>query len=194
MLAFPLAVGLALGRQSQRRWLSMACATYIELLRALPLVVVLFIAAFVVPSVLAALLPEAGGAGNTDLLARVVVTIAFFSAAYLAEVLRGGLQALPEGQQQAAYALGLNYPRTMRWVVLPQVIKASAPGLMNSFVTLFKECSLVSIVSLFELTGAVKLAISGDVAWRAYSLEVYLFVALIYWGFCHTLEWLRKNA
>lgn len=179
-LALPLAVLLALGRQSAFAPLRRFCIAYIELLRALPLVTVLFLAAFVLPL----WLPGEG----LDLFTRVLLTIALFSAAYLAEVLRGGLQAVPAGQAQAAKALGLNVVQRNVHVVLPQAIRACLPSLTNSFVTLFKECSLVTIVALFELTGALSLALAGDVQWRSFYLEGYLFIGLVYWAYCFGLS------
>ncbi len=179
-LAFPLALLLALGRRSAFAPLRGLCIAYIELLRALPLVAVLFLAAFVLPL----WLPGDG----LDLFTRVLLTISFFSAAYLAEVLRGGLQAVPLGQAQAAKALGLNVVQRNVHVMLPQAIRACLPSLVNSFVTLFKECSLVTIVALFELTGALSLALAGDVQWRSFYFEGYLFIGLVYWAYCFGLS------
>ena len=183
-LAFPLAVLLALGRQSSNTWVRSVCTAYIELLRALPLVTVLFLAAFVLPL----WLPTGVQGEGLDLFTRVLLTIALFSAAYLAEVLRGGLQAVPQGQGMAAKALGLNAFQRNMLVVLPQAVRACLPSLTNSFVTLFKECSLVSIVALFELTGALSLALAGDVLWRSFYLEGYLFIGLVYWAYCFGLS------
>ncbi|MCR2747418.1 amino acid ABC transporter permease [Limnobacter parvus] len=179
-VAFPLGLLLALGRQSTFAPVRRFCIAYIELLRALPLVTVLFLAAFVLPL----WLPGDG----FDLFTRVLFTIALFSAAYLAEVLRGGLQAVPQGQAMAAKALGLNVVQRNVQVVLPQAIKACLPSLINSFITLFKECSLVTIVALFELTGSLTLALAGDVQWRSFYLEGYLFIALLYWAYCFGLS------
>lgn len=178
--AFPLALLLALGRRSGWWPVRTLCIAYIETLRALPLVAVLFLAAFVLPL----FLPGEG----LDLFTRVLITIALFSAAYLAEVLRGGLQAVPGGQAMAAKALGMGSFHTQWLVVLPQAIRACQPGLVNSFVTLFKECSLVTIVALFELTGALGLALSGDVQWRSFYLEAYLFIGFVYWAYCFGLS------
>jgi general L-amino acid transport system permease protein len=183
-LAFPLALLLALGRRSRNRVVCLVCTAYIEILRALPLLAVLFLAAFVLPL----WMPKAMAGGSPDLLVRVVLTIALFSAAYLAEVLRGGLQAVPQGQHMSALALGLNPVQSHVLVVLPQAIRACLPSLLNSFVTLFKECSLVAVVALFELTGALSLALAGDVQWRNFYLEGYLFVALVYWAYCFGLS------
>lgn len=179
-VAFPLGLLLALGRQSTFAPVRGFCIVYIELLRALPLVTVLFLAAFVLPLWLPG--------DNLDLFTRVLFTIALFSAAYLAEVLRGGLQAVPQGQAMAARALGLNAVQRNVQVVLPQAIKACLPSLTNSFITLFKECSLVTIVALFELTGSLSLALAGDVQWRSFYLEGYLFIALVYWVYCFGLS------
>lgn len=183
-LAFPLGVLLALGRRSAFRPLAWLCTAYIELLRALPLVSILFLAAFVLPL----LWKGAAVPWGLDLLPRVVLTIALFSAAYLAEVVRGGLQNVPAGQAQAARALGLNAVQVQVHIVLPQALRACLPSLLNSFITLFKECSLVSIVALFELTGALSLALAGDVQWRDFYWEGYLFIALVYWLYCFSLS------
>lgn len=183
-MALPLGVLLALGRRSSTRVLAQACTVYIELLRALPLVSVLFLAAFVLPL----LWKGAAAPLGLELLPRVVFTIALFSAAYLAEVVRGGLQNVPAGQAQAARALGLNSVQVQLYIVLPQALRACLPSLVNSFVTLFKECSLVSIVALFELTGALSLALSGDVLWRDFYWEAYLFIGLVYWCYCFALS------
>lgn len=177
--ALPLGLLLAVGRRSANRVLSTLCAVYIETCRALPLLTVLFLAAFVVPLVV----PDLGG----PLLIRVVVIVAIFEAAYLAEVWRGGLQALSQGQTDAGLALGMKGQQIFVWVVLPQVFRVTAPALLNSFVTLFKESSLVTVVSLFELSGSLSLALSGDVQWRQYYLEGYLFIALVYWLYCYGL-------
>lgn len=179
-LAFPLGVLLAVGRHFGVKLIRWFCVFYIELLRALPLISVLFLAAFVLPLFL-------GGQGG-DLLFRVIITIAFFASAYIAEVVRGGLQVVSEGQVMAAKSLGLGFAQVQGLVVLPQAIRHCAPSLLNSFVTLFKECSLVSIVSLFELTGALGLALSGDVKWRQFYFEGYVFIGFVYWVYCHFLS------
>lgn len=178
-LAFPLGVCLALSRHYGSGLFRWICIGYIEIFRALPLIAVLFLAAFVLPLFLE-------GQGG-DLLVRVVITIACFAAAYLAEVIRGGLQSVSQGQVMAAKSLGMGFVQTQLFVVLPQSIRYCAPSLINSFVTLFKECSLVSVVSLYELTGALTLALSGDVQWRLYYFEGYLFVGLLYWVYCFGL-------
>jgi len=179
--AFPLAVLLALGRRSTLPAVRKLCAIYIELIRGIPLVSVLFLAAFLFPLFLPRGL-------SVDVLLRVLAGLSLFAAAYLAEVIRGGLQAIPKGQLEAAAALGLNYWQTQRRVVLPQALRATLPSLMNSFISTFKETSLVTVVSLYELTGALSLALSGDPNWRQFYLEGYLFIAAIYWCGCFALS------
>lgn len=181
LAAFPLGVALAYGRCSSLPVLRAACTLYIELLRALPLVSVLFLAAFLVP-----LLTGEGRA--LDKLPRLLAAIALFSAAYLAEVVRGGLLAVPVGQRQAAAALGLRWWQIQRWIVLPQALRVATPSLVNSFIGALKETSLVTVVSMYELTGALSLALGGDPVWRPFFLEGYLFIGAIYWLFCFSLS------
>ncbi len=123
-----------------------------------------------------------------DVLLRVLAGLTLFAAAYMAEVIRGGLQSVPRGQIEAAAALGLSPWQTQRRVVLPQALAAVLPGLMNNFIGPFKDTSLVTIVSLYELTGALSLALNSDADWRPYKLEAYLFIALIYFLFCFALS------
>jgi general L-amino acid transport system permease protein len=141
-----------------------------------PMISVLYMASFMLPLLLQ------GRA--VDVLLRVLVGITFFTAAYLAEVVRGGLQAVPEGQRLAARALGLGPWQVQRFIVLPQALRAVVPALMNSFIGTFKDTSLVVIVSLYELTGALTLALGGDPVWRPFYLEGYLFIAFVYWAIC----------
>lgn len=176
-LAFPLAVLVALGRRSHLPAVRTVCATYVEVVRGVPLVSVLFMASFMFPL----LMPQ----GMTvDVLLRVLAGISLFAAAYMAEVVRGGLQALPQGQTEAAASLGLNYWQTQRRIVLPQALATVVPGLMNNFIAIFKDTSLVTIVSMYELTGSLGLALNSDADWRPFKLEAYLFIALIYFVFC----------
>ncbi len=180
-LAFPLAVLVALGRRSELPAIRALCSVYVELVRGVPLVSVLFMASFLFPL----FLPQ----GLTvDVLLRVIAGITLFAAAYMAEVVRGGLQAVPRGQLEAAAALGLSWWQVQRRVVLPQALTAVLPGLMNNFIGIFKDTSLVTIVSLYELTGALGLALNSDADWRPYKLEAYLFIALIYFAFCFAMS------
>lgn len=180
-LAFPLAVLVALGRRSPLPAVRTLCTVYVELVRGVPLISVLFMASFMFP-----LLLPAGR--NPDVLLRVIAGITLFAAAYMAEVIRGGLQALPAGQHEAAASLGLGYWRTQGLVVLPQALATVLPGLMNNFIGLLKDTSLVTIVSLYELTGALGLALAGDPNWRPYKVEGYLFITLIYFALCFSMS------
>jgi general L-amino acid transport system permease protein len=190
VLASPLAVFLALGRQSQLPIFSVLSKTYIELLRGVPLISVLFMASYMFPL----LLPSGY---SPDVLIRVVLGISLFAAAYLAEIVRAGLQAIPKGQLEAADSLGLGYWQTQYLVVLPQALKIVIPGMMNSFIAIFKDTSLITIVSLYELTGSLSLALNGDALWRPFKLEGYLFITLIYFVFCFSMSryslWLEKR-
>jgi general L-amino acid transport system permease protein len=188
--AFPIAILVALGRRSHLPAVRSICIVYVELIRGVPLISVLFMASFMFPL----FLPQ----GVTiNVLVRVLVGITLFAAAYLAEVVRGGLQAVPNGQHEAAASLGLSYWQTQRKIVLPQALQLVVPSIMNSFISTFKDTSLVAIVSLYELTGSVTLALSGDSDWRPYFIEAYLFIAAIYWIFCFTMSryslWVERH-
>jgi len=180
-LAFPLSILVALGRQSTMPAIRSVCIIYVELVRGVPLISVLFMASFMLPL----LLPTGT---SPDVLIRVLVGITLFSAAYTAEIVRGGLQAIPRGQIEAAYTLGLSYWQTQRQVVLPQALAHVVPSLMNNFIAIFKDTSLVTIVSLYELSGALGLAVSGDPNWRPFKLEAYLFITLIYFCICFAMS------
>ncbi|HUG22418.1 amino acid ABC transporter permease [Piscinibacter sp.] len=190
VMAFPIALVVALGRRSRLPAIRSFCTVYVELIRGVPLISVLFMASFMFPL----FMPE----GVTiDVLVRALAGITLFAAAYLAEVIRGGLQAVPKGQLEAAATLGLSYWQTQRKIVLPQALAMVVPGIMNSFIAIFKDTSLVSIVSLYELTGSMGLALNSDVDWRPYKIEGYLFIALIYFGFCFAMSryslWVEKQ-
>ena len=187
--AFPLAVLVALGRRSRMPGIGTLCVLYVELIRGVPLISVLFMASFMFP-----LFMPAGW--SIDVLVRVQVGITLFSAAYLAEVVRGGLQALPRGQVEAAASLGLTYWQITRKVVLPQALRLVVPAIMNTFIGTFKDTSLVTIVSLYDLTGALQLAL-GDSDWRKFFLEGQLFVAAIYFICCFAMSrysrWVERH-
>ena len=190
VMAFPLAVLVALGRRSQLPALRALCTLYVELVRSVPLISVLFMASFLFPL----FMPQGL---RVDVLVRVLVGITLFAAAYLAEVIRGGLQAIPKAQEEAAASLGLSYWQTQRQVVLPQALAVVVPGIMNNFIGLFKDTSLVTIVSLYELTGSLGLALNSDADWRPYKIEGYLFIALIYFAFCFAMsrysQWVERR-
>lgn len=189
-MAFPLAIFVALGRRSNMPAIKTICTLYVELIRGVPLITVLFMASFMLP-----LFMPTGV--TIDVLIRVIVGITLFSAAYMAEVVRGGLQALPKGQTEAAATLGLTFWQTQRKIVLPQALTTVVPSLMNTFIGMFKDTSLVTIVSLYELTGALALALNADADWRPFKLEAYFFITLIYFGFCFAMSryslWVEKR-
>ncbi|MDR7153105.1 general L-amino acid transport system permease protein [Hydrogenophaga palleronii] len=189
-LAFPLAIVVALGRRSNLPAIRSACIVYIELIRGVPLISVLFMASFMFPL----FMPQ----GVTiDVLVRVVVGITLFAAAYMAEIIRGGLQAIPKGQLEAADTLGLSYWQTQRKIVLPQALAMVVPSVMNNFISIFKDTSLVTIVSMYELTGALSLALNSDVNWRPFKIEAYLFITVVYFIFCFAMSryslWVEKQ-
>ncbi|MDP1734206.1 MAG: amino acid ABC transporter permease [Sulfuritalea sp.] len=186
LLAFPLSIAVALGRQSGLPLLRGVCTIYVELVRGVPLISVLFLASFLFPIIL----PQGF---SIDVLLRVQAGIVLFAAAYLSETIRGGLQAIPAGQHDAAAALGLGRWQAMRWIVLPQALRAVIPSMMNSAVSVFKDTSLVTVVSLYELTGALSLALAGDAEWRSFHLEGYLFIGLIYWIGCYAMSRFSRN-
>jgi len=181
LLALPLAILVALGRQSGLPLLRGLCRLYVELVRGVPLISVLFLASFLFPIIL----PPGF---SVDVLLRVQAGIVLFAAAYLSETIRGGLLAVPAGQHDTAAALGLGRWQAMRWIILPQALRAVIPSMMNSAVSIFKDTSLVTVVSLYELTGSLSLALAGDAEWRPYYLEGYLFIGLIYWTGCYSMS------
>jgi general L-amino acid transport system permease protein len=190
VMAFPLALVVALGRRSNLPAIRSFCTIFVELIRGVPLISVLFMASFMFPL----FMPQ----GVTiDVLIRVLAGITVFAAAYMAEVIRGGLQAMPKGQSEAAASLGLSYWQTQGKIILPQALAMVVPGIMNNFISLFKDTSLVTIVSLYELTGSLGLALNSDADWRPYKLEGYLFIAGIYFAFCFAMSryslWIEKQ-
>jgi general L-amino acid transport system permease protein len=176
VFAFPLAILLALGRRSELPAVRAICVGYIELVRGVPLITVLFMASVMLPL----FLPT----GMTiDKLLRAQVAFILFAAAYLAEIVRGGLQAIPRGQYEAADSIGLSYWQRTRLIILPQALALVIPPLVNSFIGAFKNTSLVIIIGLFDLLGTTNAALS-DANWRGFYLEAYVFTAAIYWTFC----------
>ncbi|NEQ24298.1 MAG: amino acid ABC transporter permease, partial [Microcoleus sp. SIO2G3] len=181
VLSFPFGVLLALGRQSSLpaiRWLSTGA---IELLRGVPLISLLFIGAYLFPLFLP-------GNARPDLVIRAIVGLTLFTAAYLAETVRGGLQSIPRGQTEAANALGLNAPLTLALIVLPQALKISIPAIVGLFISLLQDTTLVSIVGLFDLLGISRSILSNPLFIGRYA-EVYLFIGLLYWVLCYAMSW-----
>ncbi len=179
--SLPLGILLALGRRSKMRVISLLSTIFIEFWRGIPLVAVLFMATIMFPLFLPA-------GVSFDQLLRAVIGVALFASAYMAEVVRGGLQAIPKGQFEGAMALGLPYPRMMRLVVLPQALKIVIPGIVNTFIGLFKDTTLVLIIALFDLLGIVQASIA-DPNWSIRSVPYtgYVFVALVFWVCCYAM-------
>jgi general L-amino acid transport system permease protein len=178
--AFPLAIALALGRRSRLPAIRALSVAYIELIRGVPLVSVLFMASGMFPL----FLPE----GLTiDKVLRAQVGFILFAAAYLAEAVRGGLQSVPQGQFEAADALGLSTAQKMRLIILPQALRAAIPPIVNQFIATFKDTSLVVIIGLYDLLTTTKTALT-DPPWRPYYVEGYVAAGLIYFAFCFFLS------
>jgi general L-amino acid transport system permease protein len=179
--AFPLAVLVALGRRSTNLpAVKLLSVVYVELIRGVPLITLLFMASVLFPL----FMPEGM---NPDKLLRAQVAIILFAAAYLAEVVRAGLAALPRGQYEAADALGLSYWKKTGLVILPQALRLVIPPLVNTFIGFFKDTSLVLIIGIFDLLTAGKVALS-EPAWQGFSTEVYIVLALIYFVFCFAMS------
>ena len=174
--ALPLGILLALGRRSDLPAIRVLCVTFIEFWRGVPLITVLFMSSVMLPL----FLPEGM---SFDKLVRALIGVILFQSAYIAEVVRGGLQAIPKGQYEAAAAMGLGYWRMMGLVVLPQALKLVIPGIVNTFIALFKDTSLVIIIGLFDLLNSIKQA-TTDPAWIGMATEGYVFAALVFWIFC----------
>jgi general L-amino acid transport system permease protein len=171
-------MALALGRRSNMPVIKGASIGFIEFIRGVPLITILFLSSVMLPL----FLPPGW---DIDKLLRALFMVMLFSAAYLAEVIRGGLQAIPRGQFEAAEALGLNYRQKMSLIVLPQALKLVIPGIVNSFIGLFKDTSLVLIIGLFDLLGVVQKNMS-DAKWYAPTTVMtgYLFAGFLFWIFC----------
>ncbi len=174
--SFPLGIILALGRQSNLIIVKTLSVGFIEFIRGVPLITLLFVAQVM----LAYFLPKGT---DFDIILRVMIMITLFAAAYMAEVIRGGLAALPKGQYEAADALGLNYWQAQRLIIMPQALKIAIPGIVSTFIGLFKDTTLVSIIGLADPIGWVKY-IQADAAWNGIVWELYGFVALVFFIIC----------
>jgi len=179
-LSLPIGIILALGRQSDMFIIKTLSVGYIELIRGVPLITLLFVA-----SVLLNFFLPPGT--NFDLILRVIIMVTLFAAAYMAEVIRGGLAALPKGQYEAADALGLDYWKSMRLIIMPQALKISIPGIVGSFIGLFKDTTLVSVIGLLDPVGLI-VTIQGSTDWNGIVWELFLFVAMLFWVFCFSMS------
>ena len=180
IFCFPLGVLLAMGRRSNLPVVRYFSIGFIEFWRGVPLITVLFMAGVMFP-----LLLPAGT--NMDKLVRVIIAITLFEAAYMAEVVRGGLQAVGRGQYDASKAIGMGYWKSHIFIILPQALKLVIPGIANTFIALFKDTPLVFVVGLLEILGMVNLAKTNP-AWLGMATEGYVFVALVYWIFCFAMS------
>ena len=180
LIAIPLGILLALGRQSQLPVIRMISVIFIEFWRGVPIVAVIFLASILLPLIM----PSGVG---VDRLARAVIGLGLVIAAYMAEAVRGGLQAVPEGQHEAATALGLGYWRSTGFIVLPQAIRIALPAMTNEFIALVKNTTLVLIVSILDLLGIAQAALA-DPNWVGMNKEAYAFAGLIYWLGCFGLS------
>ena len=179
-LSLPLGIVLALGRRSDLFIVKGICVGFIEFIRGVPLITLLFVAS----TLLNIFLPPGT---NFDLVLRVIIMVTLFSAAYMAETIRGGLAALPKGQYEAADSLGLDYWQSQRLIIMPQALKISIPGIVGNFIGLFKDTVLVSIIGLLD---PLNLAtnIRADVAWNGILWELYGFIALIFFIICFSMS------
>ncbi len=174
--SLPLGILLALGRQSKLVFIHAICVGFIEFIRGVPLITLLFVAS----TLLNYFMPPGT---NFDLILRVLIMVTLFASAYMAEVIRGGLAALPKGQYEAADAMGLTYAQSMRLIVLPQALKISIPGIVNTFIGLFKDTTLVAVIGLLDPLGLTN-PIRADSNWNGIVWELYGFIAFCFFLFC----------
>ena len=178
--ALPLGILLALGRRSQMPLIRTFCIMVIEVWRGVPLITVLFMASVMFPLFVP-------GEVEMDKLLRALIGITIFQSAYMAEVVRGGLQAIPKGQYEAAQALGLGYWHSMGLIIMPQALKLVIPGIVNTVNELFKDTSLVLIIGLFDVLAIIQAALN-DPEWLGYATEGYVFAAFVFWVFCYGMS------
>ncbi|MDH3688078.1 MAG: amino acid ABC transporter permease [Gammaproteobacteria bacterium] len=183
--SLPLGIVLALGRRSDMPIVRAICVAFIEFWRGVPLITVLFMSSVMFPL----FMPEGT---YFDKLLRALIGVMLFSAAYMAEVVRGGLQAIPKGQFEAASALGLSYWKSMGLIVMPQALKMVIPGIVNTFIGLFKDTTLVLIIGLFDFLGMAQLAATNP-DWLGFAVEGYVFVAFGFWCFCFSMSRYSQN-
>lgn len=184
VLCFPLGVLLAIGRRSSLPAIKWASTVYIETIRGVPLITILFMANLIIPI----FLPDV----ELDKVLRAMMGITFFSAAYMAENVRGGLQSVPRGQYEAARAVGLTYRKTMQFIVLPQALRSVIPAIVGQFIALFKDTSLVTIIGLLDLLGIARSVMSNP-AWLGLQAEIYLFAAVLYFIFCYSMSYVSRR-
>ncbi|OQY23596.1 MAG: amino acid ABC transporter permease [Chloroflexi bacterium] len=184
--SFPIGVLLALGRQSKLPVLKGFCVLFIEIVRGVPLVTILFMASIILPLFLP-------GGVRIDRVLRAMVGMTLFAAAYMAENIRGGLQAIPRGQIEAAKAVGLNNFQTMGLIVLPQALRLVIPTIVGQFIALFMDTTLAAIVGLLELLAIGRAVLESNVEWKLLNMEVYLFIAVIFWVFNYAMSYASRR-
>jgi len=184
--SFPLGVLLALGRRSNLPVVRLFSTLFIELVRGVPLITILFMGSLLLPL----FLPEDV---RIDRVIRAVIGITLFSAAYMAENVRGGLQAIPEGQYEAARAIGLNAPLTTLLIILPQALRLVIPAIVGQFIALFKDTTLLIIVGINEILGIGKSIVLGNPEWVGAQIEVYLFIAALFWVFTYAMSYSSRR-
>jgi general L-amino acid transport system permease protein len=180
VVALPAGIALALARQAHNAVLRGMATAYIEIIRGVPLLAILFMAVVLLPL----FLPWQGGVG---LFPRVVIGLCLYASAYMAEALRGALQSIHQGQFDAAAALGLGYAPAMRLVILPQVLRRALPNIINIFIQILKDTTLVLIVGVYDLLGTVQLAVS-DPKWMGHATEAFVFAGLVFFAICFTIS------
>jgi general L-amino acid transport system permease protein len=184
--SFPIGVLLALGRRSSLPVVKIFCTLFIELVRGVPLVTILFMFSIILPL----FLPEDI---RIDRVLRAMMAMTFFAAAYMAENVRGGLQAIPKGQYEAAEAVGLNAFQTMLLIVLPQALRAVIPAIVGQFIALFMDTTLAIIVGLVELLAVGKSILNSNVEWLLLDSEVYIFIAAVFWIFTYSMSYASRR-
>ena len=184
--SFPIGVMLALGRQSSLPVVKAFCVMFIEMVRGVPLVTILFLSSIMLPL----FLPEDV---RIDRVLRAMIGMMFFAAAYMAENIRGGLQAIPEGQVEAAKAMGLNGFQTMAFIVLPQALRLVIPAIVGQFIALFMDTTLAVIVNLLELLGMGRSVLEMRAAWKLLNMQMFVFIAAIFWNFNYAMSYASRR-
>ncbi|MGC9335226.1 MAG: amino acid ABC transporter permease [Anaerolineae bacterium] len=184
--SFPIGVLLALGRRSSLPVLKIFCTIFIEMVRGVPLVTILFMFSLILPLFLP---PDV----RIDRVVRAMMAMTFFAAAYMAENVRGGLQAIPKGQEEAAKAVGLNGFQTMAFIVLPQALRAVIPAIVGQFIALFMDTTLAIIVGLLELLAVGNAVLKSNTQWLLLDKEVYLFIAAVFWVFTYSMSYASRQ-
>lgn len=185
IISLPLGIVIAFGRRSPLPIINKLSVLYVEFIRGVPLITLLFMGSVILPMFFTEGI-------NFDKLLRALIVITLFQAAYVAEVIRGGLQAIPKGQYEAADSLGLTYWQKMLMVILPQALKVSIPNLVGASIALFKDTSLLMIIGLFDLLAMVHLT-TDDSNWLGFDVEGYVFITFIYWVFCFAMSKYSKT-